>query len=300
MKHCPSKNVDFLAFLWSKVSLTQISKNFVAVAHLRTISCEALAGQLSLSTTSNLRPAVRETSLLADARRNLASGASRSRREDRLREALEDRTARSGRGRCSAGRPLARMRCSAGDGAMAVLLEHENQIFLDLFHQDGLVICARGLGVDRLLLRFLRLYCEPASLVLVLNTSPAEEVRAAPVSSGTSAPPFPHTGVPGSFGGRVPGVADSLLSVCAQGRGLLPAPSEPRGSSGGWLWARRVGVAGQVPERCARASALHGDKFSDQTRSESHLGPNCCSCRTMNNNALKYACVRNFQVAENR
>ncbi|XP_075623942.1 DNA repair endonuclease XPF isoform X2 [Balearica regulorum gibbericeps] len=58
---------------------------------------------------------------------------------------------------------------------MAVLLEHESQIFLDLFHQDGLVVCARGLGVDRLLLRFLRLYCEPASLVLVLNTSPAEE-----------------------------------------------------------------------------------------------------------------------------
>ncbi|PKU38993.1 dna repair endonuclease xpf [Limosa lapponica baueri] len=58
---------------------------------------------------------------------------------------------------------------------MAALLEHESQIFLDLFHQDGLVVCARGLGVDRLLLRFLRLYCEPASLVLVLNTSPAEE-----------------------------------------------------------------------------------------------------------------------------
>uniref|UniRef100_A0A8C6J3I6 DNA repair endonuclease XPF n=1 Tax=Melopsittacus undulatus TaxID=13146 RepID=A0A8C6J3I6_MELUD len=59
--------------------------------------------------------------------------------------------------------------------AMAALLEHESQVFLDLFHQDGLVICARGLGIDRLLLRFLRLYCEPASLVLVLNTSPAEE-----------------------------------------------------------------------------------------------------------------------------
>ncbi|XP_042720597.1 DNA repair endonuclease XPF [Lagopus leucura] len=58
---------------------------------------------------------------------------------------------------------------------MAALLEHESQIFLDLFHQDGLVVCARGLGIDRLLLRFLRLYCEPASLVLVLNTSAAEE-----------------------------------------------------------------------------------------------------------------------------
>ncbi|XP_043379773.1 DNA repair endonuclease XPF isoform X2 [Chelonia mydas] len=58
---------------------------------------------------------------------------------------------------------------------MAAPLEHENQVFLDLFHQDGLVICARGLGIDRILLRFLRLYCEPASLVLVLNTGPAEE-----------------------------------------------------------------------------------------------------------------------------
>nr|XP_060642340.1 DNA repair endonuclease XPF isoform X1 [Anolis sagrei ordinatus] len=54
-------------------------------------------------------------------------------------------------------------------------LEHERQLFLDLFDQDGLVICARGLGVDRLLLRFLRLYCDPARLVLVLNTNPAEE-----------------------------------------------------------------------------------------------------------------------------
>ncbi|XP_015260912.1 PREDICTED: DNA repair endonuclease XPF [Gekko japonicus] len=57
----------------------------------------------------------------------------------------------------------------------SVSLEHETQIFLDLFHQDGLVICARGLGIDRLLLRFLRLYCVPTGLVLVLNTSPAEE-----------------------------------------------------------------------------------------------------------------------------
>ncbi|NXN98009.1 XPF endonuclease, partial [Rhinopomastus cyanomelas] len=59
--------------------------------------------------------------------------------------------------------------------AMSALLEHERQLFLEQFHQDGLVVCARGLGIDRLLLHFLRLYCEPASLVLVLNTSPAEE-----------------------------------------------------------------------------------------------------------------------------
>ncbi|NXF02985.1 XPF endonuclease, partial [Smithornis capensis] len=75
-----------------------------------------------------------------------------------------------GRRRQSGGSARARL-----GGSMAALLEHESQIFLDLFHRDGLVVCARGLGIDRLLLRFLRLYCEPASLVLVLNTGPAEE-----------------------------------------------------------------------------------------------------------------------------
>ncbi|XP_072124953.1 DNA repair endonuclease XPF [Mobula birostris] len=58
---------------------------------------------------------------------------------------------------------------------MAPLLEHENQIFLDLFHEDGLVITAKGLGIDRILLNFLKLYCDPGNLVLVLNTNLAEE-----------------------------------------------------------------------------------------------------------------------------
>ncbi|XP_068100819.1 DNA repair endonuclease XPF isoform X2 [Hyperolius riggenbachi] len=58
---------------------------------------------------------------------------------------------------------------------MAPLLEHENQIFLDLFHEDGLVITARGLGIDRILQNFLKLYCDPGNLVVVLNTNTAEE-----------------------------------------------------------------------------------------------------------------------------
>lgn len=58
---------------------------------------------------------------------------------------------------------------------MAPLLEYENQIFLDLFHEDGLVITARGLGIDRILQNFLKLYCDPGNLVLVLNTNTAEE-----------------------------------------------------------------------------------------------------------------------------
>lgn len=61
--------------------------------------------------------------------------------------------------------------------AMAPLLEYERQLVLELLDSDGLVVCARGLGADRLLYHFLRLHCHPACLVLVLNTQPAEEVR---------------------------------------------------------------------------------------------------------------------------
>ncbi|XP_037671182.1 DNA repair endonuclease XPF isoform X2 [Choloepus didactylus] len=59
--------------------------------------------------------------------------------------------------------------------AMAPLLEYERQLVLELLDTDGLVVCARGLGADRLLYHFLRLHCHPACLVLVLNTQPAEE-----------------------------------------------------------------------------------------------------------------------------
>ncbi|XP_078415233.1 DNA repair endonuclease XPF isoform X1 [Cetorhinus maximus] len=58
---------------------------------------------------------------------------------------------------------------------MTPLLEHESQIFLDLFHEDGLVITAKGMGVDRILYNFLKLYSDPGNLVLVLNTNVAEE-----------------------------------------------------------------------------------------------------------------------------
>ncbi|XP_006812643.1 DNA repair endonuclease XPF-like [Saccoglossus kowalevskii] len=55
------------------------------------------------------------------------------------------------------------------------LLEYENQIFLDAFHEDGLLITARGLCVDRVFINFLKLYCDPANLVLVLQTSLSDE-----------------------------------------------------------------------------------------------------------------------------
>ncbi|XP_016051705.1 PREDICTED: DNA repair endonuclease XPF [Miniopterus natalensis] len=64
---------------------------------------------------------------------------------------------------------------SARPTAMAPLLEYERQLVLELLDADGLLVCARGLGADRLLYHFLRLHCHPACLVLVLNTQPAEE-----------------------------------------------------------------------------------------------------------------------------
>lgn len=145
---------------------------------------------------------------------------------------------------------------------MAVLLEHENQIFLDLFHQDGLVVCARGLGIDRLLLRFLRLYCEPASLVLVLNTSPAEEVRGAPVSGVAPAPPLPPQRRPlsasaGASRGRPAARRPASVSSRGAGGGCCPLPP-----SGGALQAG-VRVAGRARGWGQRgAFALTGGELS--------------------------------------
>ncbi|RDD47919.1 DNA repair endonuclease XPF [Trichoplax sp. H2] len=60
-------------------------------------------------------------------------------------------------------------------GNTGELLEFDRQIFLDLLNEDGLVIMAKGLGVDRMMLNFLKLYCSPKSFVLVLNTSNYQE-----------------------------------------------------------------------------------------------------------------------------
>ncbi|XP_064386752.1 DNA repair endonuclease XPF-like [Halichondria panicea] len=55
-----------------------------------------------------------------------------------------------------------------------VVLDFENQTLIELLSEDGLVIMARGLGLDRLFLKFLKLYCDPHNLVLVLNASSLE------------------------------------------------------------------------------------------------------------------------------
>ncbi|KAM9832414.1 DNA repair endonuclease XPF [Neosynchiropus ocellatus] len=57
----------------------------------------------------------------------------------------------------------------------APLLEYETEMFLSLFGCDGLLVAAEGLGIDRLLLQFMRVHSEQDSLVLLLNTSTAEQ-----------------------------------------------------------------------------------------------------------------------------
>ncbi|XP_036386075.1 DNA repair endonuclease XPF [Megalops cyprinoides] len=55
------------------------------------------------------------------------------------------------------------------------LLEFETEMFLGLFAADGLLVTAEGMGIDRVLLQFLRVYSEEGSLVLLLNTTTPEQ-----------------------------------------------------------------------------------------------------------------------------
>lgn len=58
---------------------------------------------------------------------------------------------------------------------MSVLLEYENQLYLDMFHNDALLIMAEGLGIERIFLNFIKLYCDPGQLIMIINTHEAEE-----------------------------------------------------------------------------------------------------------------------------
>ncbi len=58
---------------------------------------------------------------------------------------------------------------------MDPLLEYENQIYLDMYHNDALLIMAEGLGIERMFTNFIKVYCDPCCLVLILNTNEAEE-----------------------------------------------------------------------------------------------------------------------------
>jgi DNA excision repair protein ERCC-4 len=55
------------------------------------------------------------------------------------------------------------------------ILPFQSRIFLDLVAEDGLLVMARGLGLERIFVNLLRLYCNPSSLVVVLNASKEEQ-----------------------------------------------------------------------------------------------------------------------------
>ncbi|XP_034049982.1 DNA repair endonuclease XPF [Thalassophryne amazonica] len=55
------------------------------------------------------------------------------------------------------------------------LLDFETEMFLNLFGSDGLLVAAEGMGIDRILVQFMRVYSERDSLVLLLNTTTPEQ-----------------------------------------------------------------------------------------------------------------------------
>ncbi|XP_064088555.1 DNA repair endonuclease XPF-like [Macrobrachium nipponense] len=55
------------------------------------------------------------------------------------------------------------------------MLEYENQMLLDLLHEDGLLVAAKGLGLERVLESLITTFNDPGNLVIVIGTTPKEE-----------------------------------------------------------------------------------------------------------------------------
>ena len=55
------------------------------------------------------------------------------------------------------------------------LLDWESRLYLEVMEDDGLLILAKGLGLDRIFLKIVQTFCKPENLVFVLNTIPEEQ-----------------------------------------------------------------------------------------------------------------------------
>ncbi|CAK9810363.1 DNA repair endonuclease XPF [Anthophora quadrimaculata] len=55
------------------------------------------------------------------------------------------------------------------------MLEYENQMFLEILHEDGLVITAKGLGLETVFANIIRAYLDPGNLIIVLGTISHDE-----------------------------------------------------------------------------------------------------------------------------
>ncbi|KAG7203362.1 hypothetical protein KM043_013437 [Ampulex compressa] len=54
-------------------------------------------------------------------------------------------------------------------------LEYENQMFLDVLDEDGLVVAAKGLGIETVFVNILKVYLDPGNLVIILGTTGHDE-----------------------------------------------------------------------------------------------------------------------------
>ena len=55
------------------------------------------------------------------------------------------------------------------------LLDWESRLFLEIMEDDGLLVLAKGLGLDRIFLKVVQTFCKQDNLVFVLNTIPEEQ-----------------------------------------------------------------------------------------------------------------------------
>ena len=55
------------------------------------------------------------------------------------------------------------------------MLAFANQMLLDILHEDGLVIAAKGLCIEEVFFSLLKVYSDPGNLVLVIGTNEEEE-----------------------------------------------------------------------------------------------------------------------------
>ncbi|XP_015913172.1 DNA repair endonuclease XPF [Parasteatoda tepidariorum] len=55
------------------------------------------------------------------------------------------------------------------------LLDYENQMYLESFHDDALVVLAKGIGAERLAVNLIKTYNDPGNLVLVIGSTTVDE-----------------------------------------------------------------------------------------------------------------------------
>ncbi|XP_042856458.1 DNA repair endonuclease XPF-like [Penaeus japonicus] len=72
------------------------------------------------------------------------------------------------------------------------MLEYENQMLLDLLHEDGLLVAAKGLGLERIITSLIITYNDPGNLVLVIGTTSREEEYVLSQLEGQGVTPIPR------------------------------------------------------------------------------------------------------------